>query len=482
MPAKLSKFNVTASCKDYVHPWQDSCISATAGLGLHALQESFRIYSTVYFVTLLLRGKIPSRNDIKITLRSILQSTAFLSCSAFTFSMFICTLRRILGDFNVLTVSFIPSFLSSFAAIILERPSRRPLLSLYVSNIATETLFRMAVWRGYVSPIPYGQVYIFALSMSVLLYYYRSKEIKHDSIFRILRILVGQYEDEKYLNERRKISETSGGSSSSSSSSDSRQIEVKKSTCDERKRKKVSRVKNNAFFNLLWKALNVYKCLIEKIKSQSKHMSCPHSNSCVHYILTGSMKLFTYGLGAQLALKLIFKIGQLMQRPKLFKTIVFKRENLKLPIFLGGFSGIFRLTSCLLRRSFGYDSSSHAIPAALIASLSFVFYPDNTASLYVMWKALQILWNDGVEKGKVPEVKWFAIFLYCFSTAVLFHAAIVEPQNLRASYWKFLVNISGGRIAAMSRLPLDEFGLETSQFLQQVLKKTNTTDKYNYSF
>lgn len=52
MPAKLSKFNVTASCKDYVHPWQDSCISATAGLGLHALQESFRIYSTVYFVNI----------------------------------------------------------------------------------------------------------------------------------------------------------------------------------------------------------------------------------------------------------------------------------------------------------------------------------------------------------------------------------------------------------------------------------------------
>lgn len=51
MPAKLSKFNITASCKDYVHPWKDSCVSATAGLGLHAVQESFRIYTTVYFVS-----------------------------------------------------------------------------------------------------------------------------------------------------------------------------------------------------------------------------------------------------------------------------------------------------------------------------------------------------------------------------------------------------------------------------------------------
>lgn len=471
MPAKLSKFNITASCKDYVHPWKDSCVSATAGLGLHAVQESFRIYTTVYFITLLLKRKIPSRKDFIITLKSIVQSTAFLSCSAFTYSMFICSLRRILGDFNILTVSFIPSFLSSFAAIILERPSRRPLLCLYVSNIATETLFRMAVWRGYISPIPYGQVYIFAMSMAVLLYYYRSKEIKQDSVFRIIRILVGQYEDEKFLKNKQPL--------------DCSQIQM----CDESQRrlnednvKKISKLKNDGFFSILGKALNVYKCLLDKIKSQSKHMSCPHSNSCVHYILTGSIKLFGYGLGAQLALKLVFKLGLLMKRPKLLKNIVFKKENLKLPVFLGGFSGVYRLVSCLLRRSFGYDSPTHAIPAALIASISFTIFPDNTAALYVMWKALQILWNDGVEKGKVPEVKWFVIFLYCFSTAVLFHAAIVEPQNLRSSYWKFLVNISGGRIAAMSRLPLDGFGLETSQFLQDVLKKTNTTDKYNYSF
>ena len=60
-------------------------------------------------------------------------------------------------------------------------------------------------------------------------------------------------------------------------------------------------------------------------------------------------------------------------------------------------------------------------------------------------KLLQLSWNHGVESKKVPEVKWFVILLYCFSTAVLFHAAIVEPQNLRTSYWKFLYSLSGGR-------------------------------------
>lgn len=51
MPSRLSKFMIdTNSCKDFTHPWTDSCMSAQVGLGLHALQESLRIYSTVYLV------------------------------------------------------------------------------------------------------------------------------------------------------------------------------------------------------------------------------------------------------------------------------------------------------------------------------------------------------------------------------------------------------------------------------------------------
>ena len=50
----------------------------------------------------------------------------------------------------------------------------------------------------------------------------------------------------------------------------------------------------------------------------------------------------------------------------------------------------FQLVSCALRRFYGYDSQYHAIPAGMIASVSFVMYPDTTVALYVMWKALQV--------------------------------------------------------------------------------------------
>ncbi|XP_011495443.1 PREDICTED: transmembrane protein 135-like [Ceratosolen solmsi marchali] len=462
MPAKLSKFAIEASCRQYAHPWSDSCISTTAGLGLQALQDCIRIYSTLYFITLLTKGRIPTIIDIKRTFSSIIQSTVFLSWSAFTYSMFICFFRRILGHFNILTVSFIPSFFSSLSAIVLERPSRRTMLCLYVSNIATETLFRMAVSRGYACAVPRGEVYIFAAGMVTLLYFFRSKHNNNDSIFKIIRIILGSYEEKGYKQR------SDNQSTNTISPSRAKTVNVKKT---------------KSIFNLVWKSLKLYELMIKKIKMMgNRHSSCPHPNSCIYYVLEGGVKIFSLGVCVQFALKLIFQMKNIVQKQKQFKKIFFQKGNFKLACFLAGFSSSYKLISCFLRRAYNKDSSQYAIIAGLLASLSFVMYPDNTIALYVAWKALQLLWNSGVESGKVPEVKWFVIFLYCFSTAVLFHAAIVEPQNLRTSYWKFLYSLSGGRIASMSRIPIDEFGLESNKYLQDILKKTQTHDKHIYSF
>ncbi|XP_012219245.1 transmembrane protein 135-like [Linepithema humile] len=467
MPAQLSKFSLDASCMEYAHPWTDSCVNAITGLGLHTLQESFKIYATVYIIAFLMKRKIPSKEDIKRTVLGILQSTAFLSWSGSSYALFVCLLRKILGRFYVPTVAFLPSFLSSLSAIVIERSSRRPLLCLYVSNIATETLFRMGVWRGYFSPIPKGEIYIFAVSITLLLYFFRSKENKQDQIYKLLRLLVGRYEETEYLIKKNLHSEMSPKNVSQTSSARIRNIQ---------------RSSQNRKFNILWRSFETYKYIIDILKAQSRHASCPHPHSCAHYILADSARIFGYGVCGQIALKLIFQFKRLLQKPKLLKSAIFQRGNLNLAVFLGGFVSLYRLMSCLLRRAFHKDSHIYAVPAGLVASMAFMAYPNNTVALYFMWKALQLLWNDAVENKKVPEIKWFVIFLYCFSTAVLFNAALLEPQNLRSSYWRFLYNMSGGRIAVMSRLPLDTLGLESNKHLQEVLRKTKTTDQIKFSF
>lgn len=110
------------------------------------------------------------------------------------------------------------------------------------------------------------------------------------------------------------------------------------------------------------------------------------------------------------------------------------------------------------------DKAIYAIPSGLIASVAFGYYADSTIALYIMWKMLQVVsaeiaevrhflsvtfqmtYNWGIEKGYAPKIPGFTVLLYCASTALLFHAATLEPLALRPSYWKFLYSISGGRL------------------------------------
>jgi len=103
------------------------------------------------------------------------------------------------------------------------------------------------------------------------------------------------------------------------------------------------------------------------------------------------------------------------------------------------------MISCGLRHSCGYDSALFAIPAGLLGSIGLLQFPNITISMYVMWKALQLLYNWGHEEGVLPKVPHFNMILYSACTALLFHCAILEPSSMRSSYYKFLMDISGTR-------------------------------------
>lgn len=424
-----SKFaRITTSCHEYGHPYTDSCLDATAGVFLHAIQASFRIYVTAYVLALLMKGRKPSKKDVKQTILGIFQSTAFLTCHAFGYSLCVCGIRKLFGGYNFLTASFVPSFVSSICAILVERPSRRGLLSLYVTNVASETLFHMAVWRKWIKPVKYGEVVIFSLSISVLLFFYKGQHNINDPIYKLLRLFVGPCEEQGYEKLELPVQE------SNEQGTDTGILRIP------------------------------YK-LLDYIKKLSFHQSCLHQNSCLYYGLHGGARLFAVGYGLQLCLKLLLQFKRILYRPQLIFRYMFHRDTFNFGAFFGGFGALYRILSCLLRRVQGKDAQINAIPAGIVAGLSFFFYRDITVALYVMWKALQIIYEAGADKGMVPEFPGANVFCHAFATAILFHAAILEPHNVRPSYWKFLHAVSGGRIAMMDRNCLDVFGLESTNSL-----------------
>lgn len=275
-----------------------------------------------------MRGKVPKRKELENTILGILQSTAFLTTSAFSYSMYMCTIRNFLGGFNFFTASYIPAFLSSLTAILLERPSRRNLLCLYVANVATETLWKMGVSRGVVSSIKHGQVIIFGLSSAVLLYYFkRGLHLEEkDSVFDIVRFIVGK-DEEKQPEIQEAIVETP--------------TLVQPSTTRQ------SKTKNNYLF--LQHIIKLYKQLTDKLKSFPKANKCKHRNSCLYYTLSGGCKLFSIGCAVQLSLRLLSQSKKLIKSPGKIKDVIFSRNTLKIGAFLGGFSCIYRVSFNVLK-------------------------------------------------------------------------------------------------------------------------------------
>lgn len=285
-----------------------------------------------------MRFRIPSLNDLKRTFWGILQSTCFLTTNGYTFSLILCILRHYVGSFNFYTASLVPSFISSFIALTIERPTRRGLLCLYVSNVATETLFNMACSRGYCRPIPHGQVLIFGASISVLLYYFRSglhqrklpakrggphtaavvaqqqQHTQKDSIYDILRFVIGRYEEHvpplqlqpQFLSRRRERQasapvlmapqhrlENTGQASGSGSIAASSQ----------------RRPNKNPLLPFILRAVRYYTQAMDYFKyGLPRHKTCPHPrNSCIHYVVSGGAKMFTLGVGLQVIICQFFE-------------------------------------------------------------------------------------------------------------------------------------------------------------------------------
>lgn len=409
------------------------------------------MYSLLQF-SLVMRRRVPRYIDIQNTLAALLRSSAFLTTNAYAFPAFACIVRKLLGSFNVFTAAFVPCLFTSYCAISIERPSRRPLLALYVANVGSETLWRMMEHRKLVKSTRTGQILLFGVSTAILACIFHKKihlQLPKESLFNVIKYVIGDVQLE-HLLEMPPLGQ----------------------------QPPLPGPKYFVRYGVIAWCVKFCALSVHKLKNMSKGVCCPHRNSCLYYCLSGGIKLFGTGLLIQVGLKALFQLKRILKKPRL----LFVKENINLAIFLGGFTTIFRTVSCLLRRTFRKDSTVNCAVATLCASPALTFYPDNSIVLYIMWKTLQILFQIGVSRGYWKTVPQFTEIFYSFWTSILFHGALVEPNTIRNSYWRFLIGLSGGRIAVMDRKPLDAFGLESSRQLEEKLEKTGGKKNYNYRY
>ncbi|XP_071990171.1 transmembrane protein 135 [Engystomops pustulosus] len=435
--------SIPHSCYEIGHTWNPSCLTSYLQITQGAMEESFKIYAPLYLVAAILRRRKLDYYLYRL-LPEFLRSTSFLTANGSLYIAFFCILRRILGKFYFWTPGFWAALPASYVAILIERKSRRGLLTIYMANQASETLFRMGVTRGYVKPIRHGEVLLFCITAALYMFFFRCKDGLQGFAFSALKFIVGKEE----IPAHTLLPETlyaKTGKKTKEQTETSRRINI---------------------FSLTRK-------LMDSIcKHGPRHRCCKHyEDNCISYCIKGFIRMFSVGYLIQCCLRIPSTFRQVFTKPSRLISLFYNKENFQLGAFLGSFVSIYKGTSCFLRWVRNLDDELHALIAGFLAGISMMFYKSTTISMYLASKLVETMYFKGIEAGRFPYFPHADSIIYAVSTAICFHAAVLEVQNLRPSYWKFLLRLTKGRFALMNRKALDAFGSEASKKFNNFIPK-----------
>ncbi|XP_070773231.1 transmembrane protein 135 [Enoplosus armatus] len=434
--AALSK--IPHNCYEIGHTWNPSCVQSALEITRGALEVSFKIYVPLYLIAAVLRRR---KKDyyLKRLLPEILWSTSFLTANGGLYIVFFCIIRKLLGGFYSWSAGFGSALPASYIAILLERKSRRGLLTIYMTNLATETLFRMAVTRGIIKPIRHGEVLLFCITASLYMFFFRSKDGLKGFAFSALKFIIGKEEIPTHSVTAEHICTRPSERAAAIETADS-----------------------SSKRNIL---VAYTRELLESIcKKGPRHRCCKHyQDNCISYCVKGFVRMFSVGYLIQCCLKVPSAFRQMFSKPSRLPSLFYNKENFQLGAFLGSFVSIYKGTSCLLRWLRNIDDELHALIAGFLAGTSMFFYKSTTISMYLFTKLVETMYFKGIEAGRFPYFPHADTVLYAISTAICFQATVMEVQNLRPTYWKFLLRLTKGRFALMNRQLLDVFGTHASR-------------------
>ncbi|XP_045196902.2 transmembrane protein 135-like isoform X2 [Mercenaria mercenaria] len=416
------------TCYELGHTWTPSCRRASFDVALLVFKEALKIYGSLYFIAGLVRrrGKAYFRKKFW---EELLRSSFFLTTNGTLFISCFCLWRKITG-FYFYPCAILLGAPASGISLCIERKERRGLLAVYMANVAVETVWRMLKARGWVKSLPHGEVLVFSVAAAVYLYYFKKTSGLPDGTLSIFKKLFGS-------DEMPAIEENLPSDQNDEDTDMNRNDSLHNRT---------SVIANRKL---------PYQPVVRWLKICPKHALCKHKYGCVYYVLEGSLRMFGIGYAVQGAIKVVSSLSRVFKQPKSVIKALVHKNNLQLGAFLASFVGIYRAVNCLLRWIREKDEALHGMVAGFLAGWSMLFYKSQTIALYTAAKLAEMLYFKGIASGKVPYIQCADIIIYSISTALVFHAAVIEPHNLRPAYWNFLLRVTGNKFATMNRRLLD---------------------------
>lgn len=381
-----------------------------------------QLYGPLYVGTHVLFSRKTDLKSLYQVADSIVRSSSFIANQILVFFMLFCSSRWLLGRFYYRVHAFPLSWLAAYLSLPIEKKSRHGPLAIYVANIATESLAKMMVDKGYLPRVPFAETILFTVSMSWLLHSIKKHGYGSDPISFVLKLVLGTSEAKKRVS-RSKVTPAI---------TTVLEIDDNSNLSDER-----NEVKDDLGLNTdQWSAESV---------------ACIHQANCVNYVLAGFAKPFIGAFAIQSALKVVKQLPKLIKQPSAFWDIRLDSRSLKFALFVGSFSGVYKSVNCYLRRRDGRAENWHGAVAGALAGPAMLFYPNTTIATYILWKTIEELIKKYIKLGYVPFPRHLTSVTYATSVSYIMYCIIFSPKYIRPSYMAFANQLCGSKLHLLNR-------------------------------
>lgn len=416
-PKELLKDWENTKCDAIIHPHVDSCNKFFLELWSITFKNGLSVYTPMYLITTSLSTK-----DVKLIAKkaipAIIRSSLFLSLYTALYQRFLCYFINRMGHTRF--AYWLAPFLSSIITLYIEKAPRRRELSVFMVNQGAENIFKLLYSRGYLTYYPFeaGKKVIFAMSVAVLMYFFKwERENMSPSIRSLIKSLMAP---EVMLEKN-----------------DWLERHVEKFTSP------LLTLKNITFGDDDDSESKERKGL-QKFNFNSKKLM---------FWVNGFVRGFTIGYFSKATLSLISKIF----KPRRFlrnwqKVLVksFGKDSLRFACFVSLLVGIPRMVKIFLITLFKQESKWIDIISGLTGGLSTYIYSSTEFTMYLLSKALECLVYSLIDRKILPSIPFFETMVYSVGAATLFYSGSWEPWTLRPSYRNFVAKCSGDHYSRFS--------------------------------
>jgi Tim17/Tim22/Tim23/Pmp24 family len=132
---------------------------------------------------------------------------------------------------------------------------------------------------------------------------------------------------------------------------------------------------------------------------------------------------------------------RLYNRPLQLLSETFGVDTWRFSLFLAVFNSSYKAVQCFLRRLRQKDDKYNSWIAGLLAGTSILIDDGgrrSTIALWILSRALDLLWRHNVNRGRLPDVPYGSVLAFCLSSCQVMWAWGLEPYALPSGYHKWI--------------------------------------------